>query len=78
MPETELLDTAAAAEYLGLAPTTLSTWRWSGGPEGGGPPYIRLSSRRIRYRRRDLDRWLTSRMRTSTSDPGPGGDGATA
>jgi predicted DNA-binding transcriptional regulator AlpA len=67
-----LLDTRGAAAYLGLRPATLESWRYTGGPAGGGPPYIALGRRRIRYRRADLDAWLESRTRRSTSDPGPG------
>lgn len=50
----ELLTTREAAGYLRLAVTTLEHWRL----EGRGPDWIRLSSRQIRYRRADVDRWL--------------------
>lgn len=58
-------DTKAAAEYAGFSPRTLEKLRWS----GGGPVYYRLAG--IRYLEEDLDAWLESRRRLSTSDPGP-------
>ena len=51
-----LLTTLQAADYMGLKPGTLETWRWERGTDG--PPYIRLSRRAVRYRRSDLDAWL--------------------
>ena len=41
---------------------------------GAGPPYIRLSSRCVKYRCIDLYRWAEGRLRKTTSDPG-GEDG---
>lgn len=40
---------------------------------GGGPKYIRLSSRSIKYRRIDLREWAEAKMVSSTADPGLGG-----
>ena len=68
----EVLTTQQAADVLGLRPGTLEVWRW----KGTGPPHIRLSKRAVRYRRADLDVWLASRVRRSTSDTG--GDDAGA
>jgi|TARA_B100000315_G_scaffold146861_1_gene135801 hypothetical protein len=56
-----------AAEYLDLTKRTLQVWR----QKGGGPKFIRISSRCIRYRRIDLRTWAEDRLRTSTADPGP-------
>ena len=61
-----LIDEKAAAEHLGLKDRTLQKYR----QVGGGPKYIVLSSRCIRYRRIDLRAWAEARMRKSTSDPG--------
>ena len=55
-----------AGRILGVARKTLDNWRWA----GGGPLYLKVG-RNIWYRRSDLDRWLLSRLRSSTSDPGP-------
>ena len=37
---------------------------------GGGPEYIKLGSK-IYYEEAAIVRWLTTKRRTSTSDPGP-------
>ena len=54
-----------AAAYLGLAPQTLAKLRWS----GDSPPFFKVG-RRVLYDRADLDSWLATRKRTSTSDSG--------
>ena len=59
------LNTAQAAEYIGLSASTLSKLRVF----GGGPVYLKLN-RRVVYDVRSLDVWLQARSRTSTCDPG--------
>lgn len=44
------LPESAAAHLLGVTPRTLQAWRL----RGGGPPFVRISLRCVRYRRRDL------------------------
>ena len=61
-----LLDTEQVAALLGLRPNTLAQWRMS----GAGPRFVRLG-RRVRYQPADVDDWLQSQARYSTSDPGP-------
>lgn len=61
-----LLYTAEAAYVLGLSPRTLESMRL----RGGGPPYIAVTSKAVRYRRGDLEDWIASRRRLSTSDGG--------
>ncbi len=61
-----LIDEKAAADFLGLTNRTMQAYRH----RGGGPQYIRLSSRCLRYRRIDLRAWAEARMRKSTSDRG--------
>lgn len=56
-----------AAQYLGLSPRTLQGYRVT----GHGPRFVRISRTAIRYRKADLDDWVRTRLRTSTSDPGP-------
>jgi hypothetical protein len=56
------LKTPAAADYCGLAASTLEKLRVS----GGGPAYIKLG-RRVVYHRDDLDAWLGTMRRQSTS-----------
>ena len=52
-----------AAEYLGLAPSTLAKMRL----RGDGPPYAKLGKRVVVYETCDLERWVAERKRVSTS-----------
>ncbi len=61
-----LINEKVAADYLNLTDRTMQALR----QRGGGPRYIVISSRCIRYRRVDLKAWADARMRSSTSDPG--------
>jgi predicted DNA-binding transcriptional regulator AlpA len=61
-----LLDTDQAAKYTTLTRKTLERLRWA----GGGPSFLKLSGL-VRYTTEDLDQWINSRRRRSTSDPGP-------
>ena len=61
-----LLTEPEAAAFLNFTPRALQAWR----VRGGGPAYIRCSSRAIRYRLQDLETWIEERRRTSTSDQG--------
>ncbi len=58
-----------AAAALGLQPRTLQEWR----RRGEGPRHVRISSRCVRYRVRDLEEWAEERLRQSTSDDTRGG-----
>ena len=60
---TILLDERAAAAALGMTPRAMQEWRRS----GGGPQYVRISSRCIRYRPEDLREWAAERLRTTPS-----------
>jgi len=62
-----LLFTTEAAFLLGLSPRTLEAFRL----RGGGPPFIAVTPKAVRYRRCDLDDWITARRRVSTSAPLP-------
>ncbi len=62
-----LLFQSEAAYLIGCSGRTLEAWRL----HGGGPPFIQLGRRAVRYRRRDLLGWIEARRRRSTSDPGP-------
>lgn len=57
------LNTKQAASYLGLAKITLDTMRC----RGGGPPFVRISRRAVRYRIPDLDEWMADRLVANTS-----------
>ncbi len=63
-----LVDEKEAGRFLGLTDRTLQSYR----QRGGGPKYISISSRCLRYRRIDLKAWADARIRTSTSDSGQG------
>ena len=57
-----------AAAFIGYTIRTLQNWR----VRGGGPKFVRVSSRSVRYRPRELIEWADSRLRASTSDPSGG------
>ena len=59
-----LLTPHQAAKHLGLSPRWLELKRY----RGGGPPFVRISARCVRYRREDLKAWVEGRIRVSTSD----------
>ena len=61
-----LINEKSAGDFLGLTARSMQKMRQT----GGGPGYIHISSRCLRYRRVDLRTWAESRIRTSTSDPG--------
>ena len=65
-----LLFTTEAAFLLGLSPRTLEAFRL----RGGGPPFIAVTPKAIRYRRQDLEKWIAARRRVSTSDTRPSHD----
>lgn len=60
----QLIPEKEAAKFLGYTPRALQNWRL----RGGGPEYIKVSARSIRYRRRDLMAWVEARRRNSTSE----------
>ncbi|KAA9019277.1 MULTISPECIES: helix-turn-helix transcriptional regulator [Sphingobium] len=39
--------------------------------EGGGPRYVKISARVVRYRRSDVDAWMAERTRLSTFQEAP-------
>jgi predicted DNA-binding transcriptional regulator AlpA len=59
---TMMLRTEEAAEFLGLSPGTLATWR----VRGGGPRYRKLG-RVVVYDPTDLRAWLDERIYATTS-----------
>jgi predicted DNA-binding transcriptional regulator AlpA len=67
MQTATLLNTTQAARYLGLSKAFLERDRWA----GAKVPFIKISTRAVRYRIQDLDDYIQSRIRKSTSDPGP-------
>lgn len=64
--QTQLLKTKQAAEYLGLSKAFLERDRWA----GAKVPFIKIGDRAVRYRLEDLNTYIESRTRKSTSDTG--------
>jgi predicted DNA-binding transcriptional regulator AlpA len=58
----QMLRTEGAARYVGLTASTLEKKRLN----GSGPAYLKLG-RAVAYDTRDLDEWLASHRRLSTS-----------
>lgn len=61
-----LITEKAAAAFLGVTVRFMQARR----QHGGGPRFIRISSRCIRYRRSDLQNFANEHLRASTSDEG--------
>lgn len=64
--QTQLLTTTQAAQLLGLSKAFLERDRWA----GAKVPFIKISERAVRYRLEDLETYIQSRIRLSTSDTG--------
>ena len=62
----QLITERDAAKLLSISERTLRNWR----TRGGGPRFVRVSARCIRYRILDIETWATDRTRRSTSDLG--------
>lgn len=62
-----LIDEKEAADFLHVTTRTVQNLR----QRGGGPRFMRLSARCIRYTRAHLRSWAEEHVRASTSDPGP-------
>ena len=48
-----LLTETQASLFLGFSPRALQAWRY----RGGGPLFVKVSSRCVRYRKKDLIDW---------------------
>jgi len=66
MDSKRVLRTAQAAEYVGLSASTLEKFRLN----GSGPVYQKAGPKIVVYRPEDLDAWLSSQRRRSTSEVG--------
>lgn len=64
-----LVDEREAASILCYSVRALQNWRH----RGGGPKYVKVSARSIRYRRRDLLDWIEARIVAHSSQPGAEG-----
>ncbi|MEQ9643222.1 MAG: DNA-binding protein [Alphaproteobacteria bacterium] len=61
-----LIDERQAGAFVGLGERAMQAYR----QRGGGPLFVRISARCVRYRRVDLKAWADDRLRRSTSDDG--------
>ena len=59
-----LVDEKEAAQFLGYSVRALQNWR----VRGGGPRFVKVSARSIRYRFCDLLEWSESKLVSSTSE----------
>jgi len=55
----------AAAALLGYTPRALQNWRL----RGGGPIFVKVSARSVRYRHCDLMTWIEAKLHRSSTDP---------
>ena len=61
-----VLRTPEAAEFVGLSASTLEKLRLT----GSGPAFQKAGPKIVVYYPEELERWLDSNRRISTSDPG--------
>ena len=60
----QLWDEKTVARHLGIAPKTLRAWRTA----GSNLPFVKLNGRLVRYRRSDVEAFVSKNIRMSTSD----------
>ncbi len=63
---TGLLTTAEAAKRLGASKAFLERVRWA----GARTAFIKVGNRAVQYRPEDLESYIATQARRSTSDPG--------
>jgi predicted DNA-binding transcriptional regulator AlpA len=61
-----MLTESEASSFIGFSVRALQGWRVS----GGGPHYVKIGGKAVRYRRRDLIAWAETNLRRTTSDQG--------
>ncbi|GHF32207.1 hypothetical protein GCM10017044_28910 [Kordiimonas sediminis] len=59
-----LLNERQAAAYLNQSVRTLQGWRL----RGGGPRFVKISGRSVRYRIEDINAWIEGRIVANTSE----------
>jgi len=62
--QTQLLNTQQAASYLGVSKAFLERDRWA----GARVPFVKIGSRAVRYRATDLEAYIESCIKHSTSE----------
>jgi len=63
-PLERLMNEKEAAPFLGVSVRTLQCWR----VRGGGPRFIRISRRAVRYCPSDLAEWIAARRVSNTGE----------
>ena len=63
MQDVDILNPKEAAQHLKVSKRTLEAWRY----RGGGPKYLKISARCIRYSFADLQEWLSGKISEHTS-----------
>lgn len=66
IPQSPLLNSAQAAEFLTVSKAFLERDRWA----GARVPYVKIGSRSVRYRLSDLQDYIDRQSRRSTSESG--------
>lgn len=61
----QLMTETEAAEVLCYSVRALQNWRH----RGGGPRFVKVSSRSVRYRRSDLLAWIEAKTVAHLSEP---------
>ena len=59
-----LINEQAAARHLGFSKRFLQARRL----KGEGPQFVRISKRAVRYRIKDLEKWVEDRIRKNNND----------
>ena len=67
-----LMSEKQAADFLQLTPRALQAWR----TKGGGPAYLRIGHRTVRYAPADLEAWVETRRFENTAQEGRYSTGA--
>ena len=62
----EAVATPEASRITGIPVTTLETWR----SRGGGPRFLKLGNKCVRYQRRTLFEWMAKQSCRNTADAG--------
>lgn len=60
----KLLNTKQAADYLGVSMAFLERDRWA----GARVPFVKVGARAVRYRLSDLEEYVSTKIRLSTSE----------
>jgi predicted DNA-binding transcriptional regulator AlpA len=60
----EILSERELSDWLGISQPTLSRHR----RDGTGPAFVRLSARRVGYRRSAVEAWLDAQSQSSTAE----------